>query len=106
MSLIFFKSLGNFLMAVFVKPDVLALVCYCTKCGLRDMLLFINYDGQASAYVSPFSLPPLSCPVLEWLCMYCGVDCPQSLPLDFLPYIYCNNSVCPERPNITNLSYT
>ena len=31
--------------------DVLALVCYCTRCGLRDRLLFVSSDGQASASV-------------------------------------------------------
>ena len=99
----FFKSLGNFQMTVFVKPDVLALACYYTKCGLRDRLLFINYDGQASARL--FSPPPLSGPVLEWLHVYWGADCTHRLCLDFPALIYCNNSTCPERPYITNLSY-
>ena len=55
---------------VFVKPNVLELVCYYTKHGPRDWLLVINYDSQASTCMSPFFLPLLSCPILERLCNY------------------------------------
>lgn len=103
MRLIFLSHLGIFKWQCLWSQMFLHWPVTTPSAGSGQAVIYKLWWSGFCLFVSP---PPLSGPVLEWLGVYWGADCTHSLCLDFLALIYCNNSTCPERPYITNLSYT